>query len=156
MEKQTWRAFTLQGGCVQVTVEKAPDGTWAPVGWSSASRGPCWGDTPLEAVVESLAEAPLRVVEIVPPGELSRDEMRRANYGVELLRAEVEMLRGVGCREVDGGELRGPCGVCLKCKRYEGARELRLKLVAALRGSNRYDPQTRWIETFPLDEGDVL
>jgi hypothetical protein len=30
---------------------------------------------------------------------------------VEMLRAEIDMLRGVGCSE-DGD---GPCGACLKC-----------------------------------------
>jgi len=34
---------------------------------------------------------------------------------VDRLRAEVEMLRGVGCDE-DGD---GPCGVCIKCARRE-------------------------------------
>ena len=38
-------------------------------------------------------------------------------------RAEVEMLRGVGCREVKVDEPEsGPCGVCLKCAEERGAR----------------------------------
>jgi hypothetical protein len=34
-------------------------------------------------------------------------------------RAEVEFLRGVGCNELDGTDVRGPCGACLKCARRE-------------------------------------
>ena len=34
---------------------------------------------------------------------------------IEMLRAEVEMLRGVGCLE-DGD---GPCGCCVKCLRVD-------------------------------------
>jgi hypothetical protein len=38
-------------------------------------------------------------------------------------RAEVEMLRGVGCREAKAGEPEsGPCGVCLKCAEERGAK----------------------------------
>ena len=51
------------------------------------------------------------------------DEMREQFAAVaaerDALRAEVDMLRGVGCDEVDGGEERGPCGACLKCARRE-------------------------------------
>jgi hypothetical protein len=37
-------------------------------------------------------------------------------------RAEVEMLRGVGCREAKAGEPEsGPCGVCLRCAEERGA-----------------------------------
>jgi hypothetical protein len=37
-------------------------------------------------------------------------------------RAEVEMLRGVGCRETKADEPEsGPCGVCLKCAEERGA-----------------------------------
>jgi hypothetical protein len=37
-------------------------------------------------------------------------------------RAEIEMLRGVGCREAKEGEPEsGPCGVCLKCAEKRGA-----------------------------------
>jgi hypothetical protein len=34
-------------------------------------------------------------------------------------RAEIEFLRGVGCNELDGTDVRGPCGACLKCARRE-------------------------------------
>lgn len=45
----------------------------------------------------------------------------RVDWRARALAAEAErdMLRGVGCDEVDGGELRGPCGACLKCARRE-------------------------------------
>lgn len=33
------------------------------------------------------------------------------------------MLRGVGCDELDGTDVRGPCGACLKCARRERDRE---------------------------------
>lgn len=48
-------------------------------------------------------------------------EGRRIDWRARALAAEAErdMLRGVGCDEVDGGELRGPCGACLKCARRE-------------------------------------
>jgi hypothetical protein len=37
-------------------------------------------------------------------------------------RAEVEMLRGVGCREAKEREPEsGPCGVCLRCAEERGA-----------------------------------
>jgi hypothetical protein len=40
----------------------------------------------------------------------------------DALRAEVEMLRGVGCREAKAGEPEsGPCGVCLRCAEERGA-----------------------------------
>lgn len=36
--------------------------------------------------------------------------------------AEIEMLRGVGCREAKDGEPEsGPCGVCLRCAEERGA-----------------------------------
>ena len=36
--------------------------------------------------------------------------------------AEIEVLRGVGCREVKADEPEsGPCGVCLKCAEERGA-----------------------------------
>jgi hypothetical protein len=39
------------------------------------------------------------------------------------LRAEIEMLRGVGCREAKAGEPEGgPCGVCLRCAEERGAK----------------------------------
>jgi uncharacterized coiled-coil DUF342 family protein len=39
------------------------------------------------------------------------------------LRAEVEVLRGVGCREAKAGEPEsGPCGACLKCAEERGAK----------------------------------
>jgi hypothetical protein len=34
-------------------------------------------------------------------------------------RSEVEFLRGVGCNELDGTDVRGPCGACIKCARRE-------------------------------------
>lgn len=40
--------------------------------------------------------------------------------------AEIEMLRGVGCREAKEGEPEsGPCGVCLKCVEERGAEHWR-------------------------------
>jgi hypothetical protein len=54
-------------------------------------------------------------------GRLKRDRERQERVNARLaterdaLRAEVEMLRGVGCNE-DGD---GPCGACLKCARAE-------------------------------------
>lgn len=37
--------------------------------------------------------------------------------------AEIEMLRGVGCREVKADEPEsGPCGVCLRCAEERGAK----------------------------------
>lgn len=45
----------------------------------------------------------------------------------EMLRAEVQMLRGVGCME--NGD--GPCGVCRKCAWSEGAMQMQLRAVRA-------------------------
>lgn len=56
-----------------------------------------------------------------PPLSIKRDIYAEC----DALRAEVEMLRGVGCNEVtkEGGEGdevgAGPCGVCVKCARRE-------------------------------------
>jgi hypothetical protein len=45
---------------------------------------------------------------------------------LDALRAEVEMLRGVGCREAKAGEPEsGPCGVCIKCAEERGAERWR-------------------------------
>ena len=41
----------------------------------------------------------------------------------DALRAEIEVLRGVGCREAKAGEPEsGPCGVCLRCAEERGER----------------------------------
>lgn len=98
MEKQTWRAFTARGGCVEVTVEKSLDGTWTWVGYGTINTTLSWGDTPIDVVLEAMAQAQLRVVEIVPPGELSREEMKASLREVERLRAEVEGLQGLVAR----------------------------------------------------------
>lgn len=47
-------------------------------------------------------------------GSLLR-QLRNAVVERDITRAEVEMLRGVGCG--DGGD--GPCGVCMQCLRAE-------------------------------------
>lgn len=72
----------------------------------------------------------------------SVDDVVAAARSLEILRAEVEMLRGVGCREAKAGELEsGPCGVCLRCAEEENAR-----LRAALRGLFKPDgvPYAQW------------
>jgi hypothetical protein len=51
------------------------------------------------------------------------EALDKAQKRVEMLQAEVEMLRGVGCSE-DGD---GPCGVCIKC--YKNRFEATVKLV---------------------------
>jgi hypothetical protein len=52
-------------------------------------------------------------------------------------RAEIEMLRGVGCRETKAGEPEsGPCGVCLRCAEERGAKW------ALERHDNPFDSQT--------------
>lgn len=64
----------------------------------------------------------------------------RAEEERDALRAEVNMLRGVGCDELDGDDVRGPCGACLKCARRERDAALSL-LSAAARGD------LTWCET---------
>ncbi|MET0410403.1 MAG: hypothetical protein ABW217_03865 [Polyangiaceae bacterium] len=54
------------------------------------------------------------------------EQVRELCAEAERLRAEVEMLRGVGCAE-DGD---GPCGACLKCARARIA-ELEAESAAA-------------------------
>lgn len=56
-----------------------------------------------------------------PPDYVCEGCIGAVNKLVAQYKAEVEMLRGVGCRE-DGD---GPCGVCLKCVRIQGAAEER-------------------------------
>jgi hypothetical protein len=59
-------------------------------------------------------------------------------------RAEVEMLRGVGCREAKAGELEsGPCGVCLRCTKNENAR-LRAALLGLLQQAANAQPFAQW------------
>ena len=57
-------------------------------------------------------------------------------------RAEVEMLRGVGCRETKEGEPEsGPCGACLKCAEERGAEwaiRAKAQVVYALAGDAAY------------------
>ena len=51
------------------------------------------------------------------------EEFRHLKQEVESLRVEVEMLRGVGCREAKLDEpVSGPCGVCIRCAEERGAR----------------------------------
>ena len=53
----------------------------------------------------------------------SVDEVVAVARSIESLRAEVDMLRGVGCREAKEGEIEsGPCGVCLRCAEERGAK----------------------------------
>ena len=49
------------------------------------------------------------------------------NLTIQSLKAEIEMLRGVGCSE-DGD---GPCGVCLKCAYQRGAERMRQAAMGA-------------------------
>ena len=61
---------------------------------------------------------------------------------IDFLRAEIEVLRGVGCRGEKADEPEsGPCGVCLQCTKNENAR-----LRAALRGLFKPDgiPYAQW------------
>jgi hypothetical protein len=50
---------------------------------------------------------------------LAQRRMMEAQRERDEARAEVEFLRGVGCNELDGTDVRGPCGACLKCARRE-------------------------------------
>jgi hypothetical protein len=63
------------------------------------------------------------------------------------LRAEVEMLRGVGCREAKEGEPEsGPCGVCLRCAEERGAEwaiRAKAQVVYALVGDEAYQMLAR-------------
>lgn len=52
-------------------------------------------------------------------------------------RAEIEFLRGVGCNELDGTDVRGPCGACLKCARRE--RDEARAMVGLLKDTNESD-----------------
>lgn len=53
--------------------------------------------------------------------DLERVRCNRVEQERDAARAEVEMLRGVGCGELrEGAEVAdGPCGACLKCARRE-------------------------------------
>jgi hypothetical protein len=52
-----------------------------------------------------------------------RMALESARYKYDQKVAEIEMLRGVGCREAKEGEPEsGPCGVCLKCAEERGAK----------------------------------
>jgi hypothetical protein len=57
-------------------------------------------------------------------GQVARvDEVVATARSIESLHAEVEVLRGVGCREAKDGEIEsGPCGVCLRCAEERGER----------------------------------
>jgi len=57
-------------------------------------------------------------------GQVARvDEVVATACSIARLHAEVEMLRGVGCREAKAGEPEsGPCGVCLRCAEERGAK----------------------------------
>lgn len=63
----------------------------------------------------------------LPPGEerslaLSAIMISQAETEIRTLKAEIEMLRGIGCREAKLDEPEsGPCGVCLKCAEERGA-----------------------------------
>lgn len=63
---------------------------------------------------------------------------------VTALRAEVEMLRGVGCME-DGD---GPCGVCRKCAYRRGAEAMRESAVGVCEEAwvRAYVDADAWIE----------
>jgi len=61
-----------------------------------------------------------------------RAEIAKVAEERDALRAEVERLRGTGCREAKEGEPEsGPCGVCLRCAEERGAR---WAIVAVRRG----------------------
>ncbi len=61
------------------------------------------------ALAEPVEVHPSSLSDVVTLLENERDEAR----------AEVQFLRGVGCNELDGTDVRGPCGACLKCARRE-------------------------------------
>jgi DNA repair exonuclease SbcCD ATPase subunit len=83
----------------------------------------------------------------LPPGEerslaLSAIMISQAETEIRALKAEVEMLRGVGCREVKADEPEsGPCGVCLRCAEERGAEwaiRAKAQVVYALAGDAAY------------------
>lgn len=100
-----------------------------------------------------------------PPGYAEADAIVRLVAEVRRLTAEVEMLRGVGCSELDGGEMRGPCGACLKCARRErdearaalatarreGAEEMREALI--VRFTQRVEYLHPWAEAEDDENG---
>lgn len=80
------------------------------------------------AVAEQSAAKALRIypvhasnlTDVVTALEDERDKLRARLVETQ---AEVEMLRGVGCREAKADEPEsGPCGVCLRCAEERGAR----------------------------------
>lgn len=75
-----------------------------------------------------------RALSVADGGQYRNDwdgALRRMLAERDTLRAEVGMLRGVGCDELDGAEVRGPCGACLKCARMERDEARRLLATAA-------------------------
>jgi hypothetical protein len=77
----------------------------------------------------------------------SVDEVVAAARRIESLRAEVEMLRGAGCREAKAGEPEsGPCGVCLRCAEERGAEwaiRAKAQVVYTLVGDEAYQMLAR-------------
>lgn len=85
----------------------------------------------------------------IPPGEerslaLSAIMISQAETEIRALRAEIEMLRGVGCREAKDGEPEsGPCGVCLKCAEERGAKWRDLLARVERERQARWDAESR-------------
>ncbi len=94
----------------------------------SAMHGPAWEAHKAECDAKGWARRfdardQLGAVKMQRDAAIARAE--KAEAARDWARVEVDVLRGVGCREVtksggDGDEVgAGPCGVCLKCARAE-------------------------------------
>jgi len=56
-----------------------------------------------------------------------------AEEEITRLKAEIDVLRGVGCMEAkEGEEASGPCGVCRKCAFRRGAEAMKAAAVSSL------------------------
>lgn len=98
--------------------------------------GPADVDSVAERAAATIRDLRDQVADLLAAQEESEHSMHlrvRAGYDktiadcwrakVAEVEAEVEMLRGVGCREAKAGEPEsGPCGTCLKCAEERGAR----------------------------------
>lgn len=89
---------------------------------------------------ESVEDAAQRIVERLRTAAAEIARVRELEAGRDMARAEVEMLRGVGCSE-DGD---GPCGACLKCARQRADKaeanlaETRAQLARLREAAERY------------------